>query len=250
MESPIVFENGKIPAFVLNHPNLSGQAVRLYHLLTAKAKRSRKEWFIFPQDQIAKLMGRSPRTIKRYLRELRAVGFTDEAGNLKPIIDPVRTQGGRNVYKMLPVPAQFEHPSIGDKIGPRITVLEDNKAVPQNRASLCLEKQEPVMNISLGKQQMDTPEGQGLIARMELLYFDWNVSMADCKEDEMHATNRQAANRRRVYAFVSQYNLAGLLFIIAKAEKTSKNNGAAVLQTMLKGKIYESEKVLLRKLAA
>jgi len=93
---------------------------------------------------------------------------------------------------------------------------------------------------NLGSKLLQTPFGKHLISRLILLQFDWTVN----KHPELspkHRGNRQRKNQRDVANFVGKYGLQALESVINRCESSSLSNGAAVLHSMITGKLFKSE---------
>jgi len=223
------------PAEISRLPHLSSTAklvfMHLYMLHTRNIRATGSAFFRVSRANLGDRINRSVDTVKRCIKELR--GNPDENGipEHDPLIVVIRTQGC-NVYRLLPrlknrVDQSFGKPNREGKTSPRIR----EKEVPNNYA---LNPHDP------GFKLLQTQEGQQLIARLILLNFDWIVD----KNPELspsHRENRQRKNRRDVANFVAQYGLKALEYVIQRCESTSLLNGAAVLHSMITGKLFKSE---------
>jgi len=92
-----------------------------------------------------------------------------------------------------------------------------------------------------GFEWLDTAEGRALVALICLLGFDWHVHN-NPELTALHRANRQRKNRRDVAAFVGQFGLSALAWAVEKCERTSLNDGAAVLRHLICGGLFENER--------
>lgn len=88
----------QIPDWVLLHPQLAGQEVRLYGVLKRYARRSEKAW---PgRSTLARHLGCSEDSVDRYIKKLRDVGAVDVIPRwLEPIEGPHGPVGERVVLE-------------------------------------------------------------------------------------------------------------------------------------------------------
>lgn len=241
-----------IPVDISRHPSLGQTAKLVYGILNRlhkiNAKRG-KDTFRVSQERIAHQIGRSVRTVKRAIRQLR--GNLDGQGvpQFDPLIVVIST-GHCNYYRLLPLqeaqkdnvdnsPDLVQNPEVrGDISAPRIEGVggmgTENTEVP----SYALEAQ--------GHQLLDSEVGKRLVRRLRLLCYDWTVENPELSP--LHQRNRQRQNRRDVAIFVGQYGLEGLLFAVERCERTSLDDGAGVFRRMITGGLFPSETHKIRQL--
>jgi len=228
-----------IPLEIAQHPRLCQSTKLVYgdlnRLAKINAKRD-KEIFCITQKKLAEHVGRSARTVKRAIHELR-----------ENELIVVLTTGRCNHYRVLPLVCDHDVPVAvdnspdpvqkpeekGDTSVPRIEersggtetiVLKDYACTPPNP----------------GFKLLETPLGKHLVSRLILIQYDWIVD----KNPELspqHRLNRQRKNRRDVADFVGKYGLQALEYVIDRCESTSLQNSGAVLHSMITGKLFKSE---------
>lgn len=233
------------PIDVSCRPDLSQTAKLVFGALNRlhkiNAKRD-KDTFRVSQERIGQQVGRSTRTVKRAIWELR--GKPDASGT--PLFDPlvvVISTGRCNYYRILPL----QDDQAGD-----VDNSLDSVQNPEVRGAKTDTRIEGLGGVStdtnynkqyalghLGHQALDSEKGKRLIRRLILLCYDWNVENPDLSQ--RHRRNRQRRNRQDVALFVGNYGLEGLLFVIERCERTSLDDGAAVLRRMITGSLFESE---------
>ena len=235
--------------YITENPRLSDHA-KVLHTFLSEIKPPDKDFFIAPQEQLAQpqYCNCSVRTVKRRMRELR--DHVDEHGNPFPLIMALRTAGGRNVYKLLPLPdvakSELGSETIGDKTVPRIRGGGGPRCVPDTNLELSLKKPSKKEVIKEGYRLLETEIGRALVERAILLCYDWHVN--DPALTDRHRRNRQRANRDDMAFFTGENGLKALEYAIKKCERTSLRNGAQVLRWMFKGRMFRSEKNKIEKL--
>ena len=224
--------------------SLSLRAKQLYQWLLSFSEKAKKEkdkhFFIAPQEQLAQLMKCSTRTISRYLHELRHNQYG-------PLIYQVKTPGGRNIYKILPLPDTLTNLAPDAKHGLRIKAVSlitsstlDSSTLYPGFAS----KKEVVQS---GKELIqNTDLGAKIVNTLVLLNYDWSVDTMPpelgCSPE--HRINIQAKNRRQVYEFAGKWGLPALDWLLTKKmERTSLQEASKAISKILhKDKLFKSER--------
>jgi hypothetical protein len=234
-----------VPVDIADRRDLNQTAKLVYGSLNRlhkiNAKRGR-DTFRVSQERIAQQIGRSTRTVKRAIRELRGKPDAQGVPQFDPLIVVIST-GHCNYYRLLPLqdvkkrnvdnlPDSVQTPEVrGDKSVTRIEGLGRGSTDTHSNRLYAWE--------NLGYQLLDSEEGKRLIHRLILLCFDWNVENPELTP--IHQRNRQRRNRRDVALFAANHGLEGLKFVIERCERTSLDDGAAVLRRMITGGLFDSE---------
>jgi hypothetical protein len=234
-----------IPFPVAQHSGLSQTAKLVYGALNRLHKinsKRGKDTFKVSQQTLASQVGKSARTVKRAIWELRGKPAADGSPQFSPLV--VILKAGRcNYYQLLPLQdspqADVDNSQelgtneerIGDKSGPRIEGAEGGGPCTPSNKDYALDQ---------GLELLDTEGGKRLIKRLVLLCYDWNVENPELST--LHRKNRQRKNRQDVAQFVGQCGLQALEWAIETCERTSLDNGAAVLRKILSGGLFPSEK--------